>query len=236
MIVGRARLAGSFLLLFMQLSQVCFAQHATVKAQIKVLPADNTKSLDYGNAVLWLKVLNGLDNLPTRKTRHYSIVQKDKSFSPHVLAVPLGTRVEFPNKDPFFHNVFSLFQGKRFDLGLYEAGSSREVLFDKPGVSFIFCNIHPGMSAYVIALDTPYFDTSDKQGNISIPGVPPGKYLLEVWYERAESAALSKLSRTVEIGSEDVALGTIEIQESAKFRPEHLNKHGKQYDPEVTPY
>jgi len=92
------------------------------------------------------------------------------------------------------------------------------------------------MSAYVVALQTPYFDTSDKQGNISITGVPAGKYLLEVWYERAESAVLNKLSRAVEIGSEDIALGTIEIPESAKFRPEHLNKHGKQYDPEIPPY
>jgi hypothetical protein len=80
------------------------------------------------------------------------LVQKNKSFEPHILVIPAGSMVEFPNHDPFFHNVFSLFEGKRFDLGLYEAGTSRMVRFDRPGISYIFCNIHPEMSAVIITL------------------------------------------------------------------------------------
>jgi plastocyanin len=89
------------------------------------------------------------------------VTQSNKSFAPRVLVVQAGTAVQFPNKDPFLHNVFSLFDGKRFDLGFYEAGSSKTVHFDRAGVSFLFCNIHPEMSGAVIAVDTPYFGLSD---------------------------------------------------------------------------
>ena len=99
-------------------------------------------------------------------------MQRNKSFDPHVLVVPVGSVVAFPNHDPFFHNVFSLFEGKRFDLGLYEAGSTRDVHFDKPGISYIFCNIHPEMSAVVLALDTPYYGVSDPHGQVVIANVP----------------------------------------------------------------
>ena len=90
------------------------------------------------------------------------LVQKNKSFEPHILVVPAGSMVEFPNRDPFFHNVFSLFEGKRFDLGLYEAGTSRMVRFDRPGISYIFCNIHPEMSAVVITMATPLYAISNR--------------------------------------------------------------------------
>ena len=109
-------------------------------------------------------------------------MQKNKSFHPSLLVIPVGGKVEFPNHDPFFHNVFSLFEGKRFDLGLYESGTTRFVQFDKPGVSFIFCNIHAEMSAVVIALATPYYAISDSRGDLSIPNVPPGRYELQVFH------------------------------------------------------
>ena len=100
-------------------------------------------------------------------------MQRNKSFDPHLLVVPVGSVVAFPNRDPFFHNVFSLFEGKRFDLGLYEAGSTRDVHFDKPGISYIFCNIHPEMSAVVVALDTPYYGISDQHGQVVITRMCP---------------------------------------------------------------
>src|SRR3989440_7930732 len=99
----------------------------------------------------------------------------------------MGSAVDFPNKDPFFHNVFSLFEGKRFDLGLYEAGSTRSVVFNRTGVSYIFCNIHPEMSAVAVALKTPYYGISDRRGVITIPNVPAGNYDLERTHERALS-------------------------------------------------
>src|ERR1700733_1190021 len=135
------------------------------------------------------------------------LVQKNKSFEPRILVVPAGSMVEFPNRDPFFHNVFSLFEGKRFDLGLYEAGSTRDVHFDKAGISYIFCNIHPEMSAVVIALDTPYYGVSDSRGQVVIANVPGGKYTLRVWYEAALPEALKAMTREVTVSEASSTLG-----------------------------
>jgi plastocyanin len=211
------------------------AQQATVEAEVRIMHLPDSKG-DNANVVLWLIPLDQSGSEHTAKTVPYRIVQKNKEFHPHVLAVPVGTAVEFPNEDPFFHNVFSLYKGKRFDLGLYEAGSSRKVVFDKPGVSFIFCNIHPDMNAYVLALRSPYLSVSDRNGHAQITEVPYGKYRMQIWYERAESSELAELSRVIEVGSSTVRLGTINLSDSPRFQPKHLNKHGKPYDPEATPY
>ena len=106
----------------------------------------------------------------------YSLLQKNKMFTPHLLVVPVGTSVAFPNTDPFFHNVFSLFDGSRFDLGLYEAGSTRYVRFSRKGFSFIFCNIHPEMAAVVAALDTPLWASGAGTDTLTIANVPAGRY------------------------------------------------------------
>ncbi len=90
--------------------------------------------------------------------------QRNLQFSPRVLAVSVGTQVEMPNSDRVFHNVFSFHDGKRFDLGLYPVGTAKVVTFDKPGLSRIFCNIHPTMAAYVLAVDSGYLAVSDAHG------------------------------------------------------------------------
>ncbi len=190
------------------------------------------------DVVVWLKPLDGTGVGATLKAasgKKFELVQHNKSFHPHVLVVPVGSTVDFPNRDPFFHNVFSLFDGKRFDLGLYEAGATNSVRFDRLGVSFLFCNIHPEMSAVVVAVDTPYFGLSDRAGNISIPNVPEGKYELHVWYERSLPADLKALTRTVTISVSSADLGTIAVPENPSFSPEHKNKYGLDYTPPPTP-
>lgn len=162
------------------------------------------------------------------------IVQRNKIFEPHVLAVRAGSVVQFPNKDPFLHNVFSLFDGKRFDLGFYEAGSSRAVRFDRVGVSFLFCNIHPEMSAVVVAVPTPYFNISDRQGHVTIPNVPNGRYRMEVWYERSLTEELQGLTREVTITEQSRSLGTIHVMENPSFTSAHKNKYGQDYVPPAT--
>ena len=129
------------------------------------------------NVVVWLSPVKPGGATPVIPVRQpvYRLVQKDKMFTPHMLVVPTGSQVEFPNQDPFFHNVFSLFNGKRFDLGLYESGTSRSVRFDREGVSYIFCNIHPEMGAIVLSLNTPYFGVSGENGVVAIHNVPAGK-------------------------------------------------------------
>jgi len=116
------------------------------------------KKEDVAGVVVSLIPLNSSQAASLKQSPiHATLTQKHKKFSPHVLVIPPGSVVDFPNRDPFFHNVFSLFEGKRFDLGLYESGTSRSVKFDRPGVSYIFCNINPQMNAIVISLDTPYY-------------------------------------------------------------------------------
>src|SRR5579883_176046 len=156
------------------------AAESRVAGQILVdstSPGKHSSAADSSNVVVWLAATPG-NTVPvaTHPQSLLRLSQKNKRFEPSLLVVPVGSRVEFPNQDPFFHNVFSLYQGKRFDLGLYEAGEKRTVSFDKPGISYIFCNIHPEMKAIVVALTTPYYAVTDRSGKFVINGVPPGKY------------------------------------------------------------
>ena len=162
------------------------------------------------------------------------LVQKNKSFEPRVLVVPAGSMVEFPNRDPFFHNVFSLFEGKRFDLGLYEAGTTRAVRFDRPGISYIFCNIHPEMSAIIITLSTPLYAIANDEGQINIGGVPYGRYIMHIWSEGMGPENEKPLTRDVTIGEGTASLGVIRVPAANGQHVAHKNKYGREYD-EPTP-
>ena len=130
------------------------------------------------NVVIWLEAP---DAPATRPVHKVVLDQRNLSFSPHILVIRVGTTVEFPNNDRVFHNVFSFRDGKRFDLGLYPIGTVRQVLFDQPGLSRVFCNIHPNMAAYVMAVDSPYFGISDDTGRFVLPSVEPGTYTYRTW-------------------------------------------------------
>ena len=190
---------------------------------------DNPSSAD---VVVWLTPLKP-DGRPASAGHPgpFRLVQKDKQFTPHLLVVPTGTSVEFPNQDPFFHNVFSLFNGKRFDLGLYESGTSRAVHFDREGVSYIFCNIHPEMGAVVLALSTPYYGISSANGMIAIHNVPPGAYRLHVWSEAAQSANPVDSGKIVQVGAAPTHLGDITLEGVADPMEHHKNKFGDDYRP-----
>lgn len=218
-------------------ASAAYAQNTTVTAQVVVVHAHGKSRGEAGNenVVVWMTPLDrpipAAADLP-----RFRMVQRNKQFFPHVLPVPVGAAVEFPNTDPYFHNVFSLYRGERFDLGLYEAGRSRIVHFDRPGVSFVFCNIHPGMSAYVLALSTPYFAVSNSQGQVAIPDVPPGRYRLQAWYERSDSGQLARITRDILLPAGSTSLGTIQVSESETAIATHTDKHGQPYPPEHNPY
>jgi len=215
-------------------SSFACAQEVTLTARVALVTRDHgNKSHDSGNVVLWLAPADGTalpSSLAPRGLPPLRLIQRNKSFEPHVLVVPVGSVVEFPNRDPFFHNVFSLFEGKRFDLGLYEAGSTRDVRFDKPGVSYIFCNIHAEMSAVVIALDTPYYGISDRRGEVVIPNVPPGRYTLRIWYEAALPETLKAMAREVTVSESASTLGVLRLT-AATLPQGHKNMYGRDYDP-----
>jgi plastocyanin len=129
--------------------------------------------------------------------------QRNETFVPHVLAVTVGTVVDFPNSDKTFHNVFSLSKAKRFDLGRYAAGKSKSVRFDRPGLVRVFCDIHSHMNAYVLVLTHRFFSVTDPDGRFRIPAVPPGNYTVVGWYEGEE-----RTSRAVTV----VPGGVVEIE------------------------
>src|SRR6266446_8438666 len=203
----------------------------TLSARVKVVEAGGKAESSHAeNVVVWLSPIGAqtatkpFPNHPLRLTQH------NKSFDPHLLVAPVGAVVQFPNRDPFFHNVFSLFEGKRFDLGLYEAGSTRNVSFDRPGISYIFCNIHAEMGAVVIALDTPYFGISNHKGEIVISHVPVGRYMMKVWYETAEPQSLDAMTREITVSEASSTLGLLQIS-AAPTASAHKNKYGMDYEP-----
>ena len=192
-------------------------------------------SIDNSNVAVWLNPVAGSSRetngiSPSPAVQGFRLVQKNKRFSPHVLVVPVGSVVEFPNLDPFFHNVFSLFEGKRFDLGLYEAGTTRVVNFNAQGICYIFCNIHPEMSAVVLAVKTPFYGLSNRKGEIKISDVPPGRYELNVWNEHCLPEFLKGLTREVTLTENSHFLGEIRLTESGNLTKAHKNKYGLDYE------
>jgi plastocyanin len=223
----------------------------TVRGRVEIIDAAGKGKRRHGTipgTVVWLTpittagaggeataVAPSLPGSPTASpAQNPRLVQKNKSFAPHLLVVPAGSIVEFPNRDPFFHNVFSLFEGKRFDLGLYEAGTSRMVRFDRPGISYIFCNIHPEMSAVVITMATPLYAISNADGQLSLAGVPYGRYRLHVWSEGMGPENAQPPAREITIAENASSFGVIRVPEANGQSMAHKNKYGREYD-EPTP-
>jgi plastocyanin len=111
------------------------------------------------------------------------VVQKDASFSPHILPLLVGTTVEWPNRDNIYHNAFSMSEAKPFDLGMYK-DQTKSLTFDKPGRVDVFCSIHKDMHCVILVLENPYFASTDAKGRYKITNVPAGTYKLRAWHER----------------------------------------------------
>jgi plastocyanin len=146
-----------------------------------------------GGAVISLKRIGGETPRPT--PAHGKVVtQRNKTFIPKVLVVPVGTKVSFRNEDPIFHNVFSLSKPNDFDTGLYKQGATYQQTFKRPGIVQILCNIHSSMLGVVVVVDTPYYAQADSTGAFTIKGVPPGEYQLKVWHESASKTTEQRLT------------------------------------------
>lgn len=171
------------------------------------------------DAVVWLP--GAVLAEPARGGSAARIAQQHKAFEPHVEVVPVGATVAFPNFDRIYHNVFSLSEIARFDLGLYRNGASRSVTFSKPGVIRIYCNIHPSMSAFLVVVDGKVFAKTGADGGALLPPVRPGAYHLSVWHERTGE-------RTLDVTVTPVAISL----DASRWRQEgHRNKYGKDYPP-----
>jgi len=240
--VGRApspaadALVGHFsssLLLALALATLPALHAATVSGRVQLTSSQDLnvrKHQDYSAVVVWLEPVSGPIALPV-VSHHAEMVQKNKTFIPHLLAITVGTTVDFPNHDPIFHNAFSNYNGQIFDVALYPPGASKSIAFRREGVVRVFCNIHPSMSAVIVVLKSPYFAVSDKSGSLRIADVPPGSYQLHVFHERATDETLAALTRTVEVPAAGLDLPMISVSESGYLQLPHKNKYGKDYPP-----
>ena len=223
-------------------SAICFSfvwnlavcpRAATVSGDVEITNSREAavrKHKDYTGVVVWLEPAEGAAPAPPSPKR-VQMVQREKTFTPHVIAIPSGSIVDFPNFDPIFHNAFSNFSGMPFDVGLYPPGKTRSVAFKQPGIVRVFCNIHPTMSAIIAVLSTPWFVVTPASGKFSIGNVPPGDYQLRLFHERAVPENLHALERRITVPGDELNLPLISISETGYIPAPHLNKYGKEYPP-----
>ena len=187
----------------------------------------NAEEDDPSNVAVWLEPLVGQPRADS--IERLAISQRNKQMVPRVVVATPGQQIDFPNNDPFPHNIFSNSEVKRFDLGIYQPGESRGVTVVHPGIIPVYCNIHPEMEAFIIVVQTPYYAISNERGEIQIKNVPPGHYRLKVWHERAKQETLDALTRQVVVNSSGANLGNIKIDETGYQDAPHKNKLGREY-------
>lgn len=194
----------------------------TVSGRVSIRERDEEASKDLATAVIYLATAGGGNAGP--RPADAEIAMHGKEYIPHVRVVPAGSTVAFPNQDPFRHNVFSNSPAGPFDLGLTPRGAAARNTFRRSGAYRIYCNIHSRMSAFVVAVGTPWFTQADADGTFTLDNVPPGRYVLHVWHERG-----GEVSRPIEVGPD--VLGELAVELDARgWRPtEHKNKFGLDY-------
>ncbi|HEX7151773.1 MAG TPA: hypothetical protein VF618_09825 [Thermoanaerobaculia bacterium] len=176
--------------------------------------------------LVWLDPV-GTKPAPRKVGGPLQLTTRSKTFLPHVVAVPAGSTINFPNEDPISHNLFSLTPGNTFDLGLYRRGAGKSHKFETPGVVNVYCNVHPNMSAVVHVMATPYYAFTDANGNFSVD-VPAGKYRLTAWNEQGGS-----IVSDITVGADGKIAGQTALTidgRSYRFN-QHTNKFGKTYQP-----
>jgi len=207
------------------------AAHAQgeVSGQITLLEAKSTAKHDVAAAVVYLEPVSKRGARYDRPTGDYSsasIDMRNREFVPHTQIVRAGGSVEFPNSDPFSHNVFSNTSLGAFDLGLYRRGQSRAATFPRAGVYSIYCNIHSAMVSFVIAVPTKDFARANTDGKFAMPAVAAGSYLLHVWHERTP-----EIVEEIEVPATGLRTLAITLDTRSFAASAHLNKFGKPYAP-----
>jgi len=182
-----------------------------------------------GGAVLWLKSMDGPTPTPRPSRRPRLVSQSNKTFVPHVLAIPLGETIDFRNDDPFFHNVFSLTPGQHFDAGLYDAGRSYTKTFTRPGPVELLCNIHASMVGYLYVVDSAYFTQPRSNGAFVIRNVTPGRYELYAWHESSANV----VKQTVIVGADGARGLAVRIPGDRQALVVVPDKYGKPRQPQL---
>lgn len=177
---------------------------------------------DAANAIVWIegpRRSGGAGNL--------QMTQESKRFTPRVLIVPREGKVEFPNNDPVYHNVFSVSGPNRFDLGLYRSGATKSRAFSEPGLVRVYCNIHPQMVGFLMVVDSDFAVVTDRRGAFRFEGVPAGAWTLKAWHEEGSETSVPLIVPSAGESALKVSIDT------TAYRPApHKNKYGKEYPPQ----
>ena len=193
---------------------------AQVSGRLTVTDAGGRAAPDLGDAVIFLDGRGPRGGAPVRPEMSLD----GRQFRPRVMVIPSGTTINFPNLDPFNHNVFSLSEGNAFDLGLYGRGEAHTRRFTRAGLVRIFCNIHPRMSAFIVVRDNAYYTQPGADGSFTIPGVPAGTYTLHIWHERAP-----EINQQITVPAGGLAGLVLTMDASGYQWSQHQNKYGQAY-------
>jgi plastocyanin len=193
-----------------------------VSGQVSIIERPGEQTEDLNNTVIYLEPAGGakVKISPTNE----SMALQSRNFAPHVRVVPTGSKVEFANQDPFSHNVFSKAAQGPFDTDIFGRGKKKTTVLKQAGVYPLYCNVHPRMTGYVIALNTPYYAQPGQDGRFTIGNVPAGVYVLHVWHERAGE-------QTATLTIPEAGLGSLKYQLDARNYKyvQHKDKNGKDY-------
>jgi len=205
-------------------------QAATVNGRISFVTKRGQRPVA-AETLVWLEPASSEAKMLRRAAATFQMVTRGKMLIPHVLAVPVGSTVKFPNDDSISHNLFSLSPGATFDLGLYRRGGGKEQKFDDPGVVNVYCNVHPNMSAVIHVIQTPWYTFADQNGNYTFNEIPAGKYRLVAWNEQGGTT-----QTPVEINNSGLVSGDLALTlDSRNYRlTQHLDKTGKPYQTSIS--
>ena len=194
-----------------------------VSGQVSILERPGETTEDLGNVVVYLEPVGTVPLPRPTSSPNTVIALQSRQFSPRVRVVMQGSKVEFPNQDPFSHNVFSKMNGG-FDTGVYGRGKTRDNVFRDAGVYPLYCNVHPRMTAFVIALNTPYFSQAGADGRFVIENVPPGQYKMHVWHDRT-----TEVARDVNVTGAGASNLRVALDARGYKYVQHKNKFGQDY-------
>jgi len=193
-----------------------------VSGRISLKEKAGETTTDFTSAIVYLLPKSGQARTTEQKAQ---MAMNGRAFVPRVRVVTPGSTIEYPNQDPFSHNIFSTAVGAAFDLGTYGSGTVKATQFKKAGAFPIYCNIHAKMSGYVVVVPTPWFTMASPDGRWSIAGVPAGKYELHAWHERTPEVV-----KDVEIAAAGMPNTEIALDARGFAQVAHMNKFGKAYD------
>lgn len=196
----------------------------TVSGRVTIQERPGEPTMDFANTVIYL-VPTDSARPRLRQSPTTSIAMSGRAFVPRVRVVTPGSKVEFPNQDPFSHNVFSVAPNARFDLDRYPAGQKKDFTFRRAGAFPVYCNVHPRMTAYVVVVPTPYFALAGTDGRFGIPDVPPGRYQARFWHDRAPEVVMD-----IEVGAQGRVGVDAQLDARGFQFVQHKNKLGQEYD------